>query len=200
MAYSVVFAAVLATVCAALLTGARSLTRPYAEANEEHEKTRYLLEALEVPFDADAPRDEIRATYEINIRETAPDGLRRYAYVRGGATVAVAVPFGGAGMWDQVRGFVALEPDLRTIRRLVVYEQNETPSKGGQIAKGFFLDRFEGKSAYGPDGRPGIRLVRDSAGLARNEIQAISGATMTCSRLETMLNESLARLDEEEGR
>ena len=43
---------------------------------------------------------------------------------------------------------------------------------------------------------PGIRIVRDGASEA-NEVDAITGATMTCEKVEAMLNATIRRIMKE---
>ena len=92
---------------------------------------------------------------------------------------------------------MCLKNDLRTIYGLSFYKQEETPGLGGEISADGFRDQFQGK-VVATDTEIGIRIVRDGAD-ADNEVDAISGATMTCDKVEAMLNELIAVMVEEDA-
>ena len=52
-----------------------------------------------------------------------------YAEIEAGNRVikAIAVIFKGAGLWGPIEGVIAFEPDLKTIRGIRFYSQEETP-------------------------------------------------------------------------
>jgi len=195
--HTLIYATVLGTVCAVLLTGAAALTAPYRRSNARAERIRNVLGVLGVPFDARAGSGELVRLYEENIRQQRLDGLDVYAYVpRGTDEVrAVAVPFAGPGLWGPIKGLLSLEADWKTIRGIRFYEQEETPGLGGEIASERFCKQFTGKRIVGPDGTYGFRIRRGGA-VALNEVDAITGATMTCRKVQDMLNEVIRRIGE----
>ncbi|MFW6163531.1 MAG: FMN-binding protein, partial [Planctomycetota bacterium] len=83
------------------------------------------------------------------------------------------------------------------IRGLAIYEQEETPGLGGEIGSAWFRQQFEGKRIVSPGGEPGIRIHRGDGPDAPNAADGISGATMTCERMEGMLNDVIARIVKE---
>jgi Na+-transporting NADH:ubiquinone oxidoreductase subunit C len=209
--YTVVYAAVLGTVCAALLTGVGRFTAPRREANASAERYRHVLEVLRVPYEEFTSPEELLALFERNVEVEEREGLRLYRYTGGedGVLEAVAVPLSGPGLWGPIRGFLALEPDMRTIRGLTFHEQEETPGLGGEIGSERFLRQFAGKRIVGPDGAPGVRLVQEGRSEAANEFDGITGATMTGERVQAILNgaatevvdlEAAPRREAEDGR
>ena len=88
-----------------------------------------ILAALKVPFEAGASAIELSEVYEANVKEETKGDMIFYAYSpadRAGETLAVVVEFAGPGLWGPVKGFLALEPDMKTIRGLTFYQQEET--------------------------------------------------------------------------
>jgi Na+-transporting NADH:ubiquinone oxidoreductase subunit C len=77
---------------------------------------------------------------------------------------------------------------MRTIQGLTFYEQEETPGLGGEIASSKFRGQFKGKLIVGEDGNPGI-IISSSGDPAPNKVDAITGATMTCNKVQMILNE-----------
>jgi Na+-transporting NADH:ubiquinone oxidoreductase subunit C len=199
---TIVYAAVLGLVCASLLTGAGRLAAPYRKANELAEEVRNILAVLGVPFAQDASSQELVEIYQRNVRLQQRGELTLYIYadpVAEGEVQAMAVPFVGQGLWGPVRGFLALEPDMKTIRGVSFYHQEETPGLGGEIGSAWFQEQFKGKLIEDPEGRLGIRVARGEGPRAPNEVDAISGATMTSQKVEEMLNAAIALIRKERG-
>ena len=196
--YTILYATVLGIVCALLLTGMDLFTETYREDNEEAEEKRNILGVLGVPFEIRASSKELLGVFESNVRIEKPADLTWYVYAGGEAgdcEPAVAVPFAGQGLWGPIKGFMSLKPDRKTIRGVTFYEQEETPGLGGEIASDWFRNQFKGKSIEDEGGKPGIRIRRSGTG--PNEVDAITGATMTCEKVEAMLNAVIARIVEE---
>lgn len=190
------FAVALGVSCSVLLVGANQFTRPYREANAKAEEVRNFLAALEAPVPAAATAEELLATFEANVREESRMGMRLFAYLPEGAEapVAVAVPFSGPGVWGPIEGVLALEPDLKTIRGVRFYKQEETPGLGGEIASDWFQQQFRGKRIVSASGEPGFRVRKPGTLKDDNVVDAVTGATMTSDRVEIMLNDLARRL------
>jgi Na+-transporting NADH:ubiquinone oxidoreductase subunit C len=184
--------AVLALVCATALTAVERFTADRKAANAEAEETRNMLGVLDVPFDAKAPAAELLNTFEQNVTTTQLGDLTFYVYEHPEAGPLWAMRFQGQGLWAPVEGLLCLEDDRRTIYRVSFYKQEETPGLGGEISADWFTDQFRGKVIL-TETDTGVRIVRDGADAA-NEVDAISGATMTCDKVEDMLNESIEKL------
>jgi Na+-transporting NADH:ubiquinone oxidoreductase subunit NqrC len=202
LGYNLIFALALGTACAVLLTGVSAATRARREMNERARMLRQALRVLGAPFDPEwsAPRliEEAEGLVQVDRR---PSGLTMYRYTPPGGKPLVAVPFEGNGLWGPIRGFLALEADLRTIHGLVFYYDEETPGIGSRINSGpEFRDQFQGRSIVGPSGQPGLEVVPPARPLAaRNQVHAISGATLTSNRVERMLDTLVRRIRAEAG-
>jgi Na+-transporting NADH:ubiquinone oxidoreductase subunit C len=101
------------------------------------------------------------------------------------------------GLWGVIKGVLALQPDLRTIRAISFYQQEETPGLGGEIASDWFRRQFENKQLASADGQAGFRVLKPGGRAGPAEVDGISGATMTSQRVELMLD-NLARSIAEE--
>jgi Na+-transporting NADH:ubiquinone oxidoreductase subunit C len=198
-AYTLFYAAVLGLVCALLLTAAASFTAPYKTANAKAEEARNILLALKVPLPAHASATEVLKVLKDNVHEKKRGTIVTYVYSppgAGGKTLAVAVRFVGPGLWGPVKGFLALEPDMKTIRGITFYEEEETPGLGGEITAPWFRKQFVGKSIVAPDGKPGMIISKPGV-TAVNKVDAISGATLTCDKVQAMLNKTIKNIVEE---
>ena len=197
--YTLFYAGVLGTVCSLLLTAAASFTKPYQQANAKAEKNHNILGVLQVPYPAESSSQELVKIFEDNVSLEQKGALTMYRYVPAkdsGNEETVAVGFEGPGLWGPVKGFLALGRDMRTIRGVTFYEQEETPGLGGEIAASWFREQFVGKSIVDEAGNPGI-IISSSEGTAPNKVDAISGATMTCDKVQAMLNEAIKSVVEE---
>jgi len=198
-AYTLIYAAVLGTVCATVLTFAASFTKPYKEANQKAEEAKNILLALKVPLPETPSSKEVVDAREKNVQEKQLGELTTYVYSppeANGKVLATAMRFAGPGLWGPVKGFLALEPDMKTIRGMTIYEQEETPGLGGEIVAPWFREQFTGKSIVDSAGVPGI-IISMGGEPAANKVDGISGATMTCDKVQAMLNEAIKRIVEE---
>jgi len=197
-AYTIGFAGILGVVCALLLTGAASFTAPYRESNAQAEEILNILSALGVPVEQGTSSQDLVELYDRNVQEQQRGDLTLYVYSLPGADKsqpkAYALRFAGPGLWGPMEGFLALEPDLKTIRAITFYRQEETPGLGGEIAADWFKKQFVGKSILNAVGEPGI-TIGGTAG--PNTVNAITGATMTCDKLQAILDGVLKQLVEE---
>ena len=198
--YTIFFSIILGLACATLLTAAAVVAGPKQKANRKAEKTRNILSALKVPFEAEASPADLIAIFEHDVEEQKDDSegaLELYLYKPEGsdAVKAVAVLFAGSGRNGSIKGILALEPDYKTIRGLTFYEQEETPGLGAEIVTEDFCGRFEGRYIADAEGQRGIDIIAGGAKQAQdNEIVGISGATMTCDKVEEMINKVIEAL------
>ena len=181
--YTVSFAAALGVACAFLLTAAKELTATRREENAKAEQMRHVLDVLGVDRSAARSSRDLVAVFDANVK-VEPRGSRPWYRFVGpdGRLRAVAVPFTGQGLWGTIRGYLALEPDLKRVRRVTFYEHAETPGLGGEIEKPAFRRQFEGMGVLLPNGRVGL------------QVQGIPGATMTSDRVRRMLTQVLEQV------
>lgn len=191
--YILCYAGILGAVCAFLLTATAQFTYPYKQANESAEKVSNILGILNVPVEADADSRRLIEIFKNNVFEEEKGGLIIYSYrPEGQAGVdAFAFPFSGPGLWGPIKGFLALESDLKTIRGISFYEQEETPGLGGEISSDWFRSQFVGKSIVDQSGKAGITIIKSRDKAGQNQVDAITGATMTCDKIEDMLNSAI---------
>ena len=114
------------------------------------------------------------------------------------ASTYYIVPLQGAGLWDAIWGYIALEEDMKTIKGAVFDHKGETAGLGAEITQDWFQDRFVGEKVYDTEGAlVGIDVSKtnnDPQGLDKDdhEVDAISGATITGDGVTDMIKERLA--------
>lgn len=105
---------------------------------------------------------------------------------------AYIVPVYGNGLWDRIWGFVALEPDLVTVRGVRFDHAGETPGLGARITDEGVQDRFVGKKIYDDLGElVSIDMVKgernDPSLYDDYHVDGLSGATLTAVGVNNML-------------
>jgi len=196
-AYTIVYAAVLGTTCALVLTFAASFTAPYKQANAEAEEVKNILLVLNVSIPDKASSAEMVKIYKENVREQKRGGITTYIYTPSANNEgSIAMRFAGPGLWGPIKGFLAMDPEITKIQGITFYEQEETPGLGGEIVKPSFRDKFVGLLIRDEAGKPGI-IIKNGGEAAANKVDGISGATMTCDKVQEMLNEAIRSIVEE---
>jgi Na+-transporting NADH:ubiquinone oxidoreductase subunit C len=105
---------------------------------------------------------------------------------------AYIVPMNGAGLWNEISGFVALETDLETVKGVVFDHVGETPGLGARITDENVQNRFVGKKIYDDIGNLlSIQMVKQETGdpglYDDYHVDGLSGATMTANGVNDML-------------
>jgi len=195
--YTLGYAGLLGSVCALLLTAVSSFTAPYRDANADAEMKRNILDVLGVRYSPDISSRQLLEVFESKVKQEDSGELILYRYIPpedSDEVESVAVVFEGPGLWGPIKGLLALGSDMETIKGLTFYEQEETPGLGGEIASVRFREQFEGKKITDDTGRIGIVIKPGGKASAINEVDAITGATMTCDKVEAILNEVITKI------
>lgn len=176
-----------------ILVGTYLLTRPLILSNQ--------LEALEAAVFRVLPGAETRKIYVIrdgsfSLRENVPTETTREettlfaGYDGEGGLIGYAIAAEGAGFQDTIRLLYGLDPHKRTILGMEVLESRETPGLGDKIIKDQnFLANFRQLSID-----PIIVVVPHGTSDDPNEVDSISGATISSKAVVQIINDSQQRL------
>ena len=107
---------------------------------------------------------------------------------------AYILPLYGAGLWDKIWGFVALDSEIKTIAGASFAHKAETPGLGARIASPQIQQRYVGKEIYDENGNlVSVKMVKGegNAGLTAHQVDGMSGATITGKGLNAMLENYL---------
>jgi Na+-translocating ferredoxin:NAD+ oxidoreductase subunit G len=108
-------------------------------------------------------------------------------YGADGAILGFAVPAGGPGFQDTIRVIYGLDPAGAKVLGMEVLESRETPGLGDRIYKDEkFVAEFHDLVV-----EPVIRLIKGH-GTAPNEVDAITGATISSTAIVRILNNANA--------
>ncbi|MEM9324807.1 MAG: NADH:ubiquinone reductase (Na(+)-transporting) subunit C [Bacteroidota bacterium] len=99
-------------------------------------------------------------------------------------------PTFGAGLWDWISSFVALEKDLNTIKGIAFDHKQETPGLGARITDAVVQDRFKGTKIFEDGQLVSVRMLKGegNSGLGDHQVDGLSGATMTANGVNDMLS------------
>ncbi|MEP2023553.1 MAG: NADH:ubiquinone reductase (Na(+)-transporting) subunit C [Reichenbachiella sp.] len=124
--------------------------------------------------------------------EARPYPVFMYMKEDGSGVDAYIFPMFGAGLWDWISGFVAVDSDLNTVRGVAFDHKSETPGLGARITDEAVKSRYEGKKLYGEDGKlQSVSMVKGEKGepLDPHHIDGMSGATLTGKGVNAMLKD-----------
>ena len=204
--YAIIYASVVVVIVAFLLAGVSSSLRPLQEENIRLDKKKQILSSLNIKNVADAAAeydkviksdliiDNAGATVKENggfeVANDAIDESNLPLYVAEvDGEKKYIIPMTGNGLWGGIWGYVAVNSDGNTIYGTYFSHASETPGLGAEIASEKFQSRFPGKSIIA-DGAVALGVTKKVAN-EESEVNAISGATITCNGVNAMLQNTM---------
>jgi Na+-transporting NADH:ubiquinone oxidoreductase subunit C len=83
------------------------------------------------------------------VYEISPNGVRADAMAKRGVDPdGYIFAVNGFGLWDAIFGYLAIEPDGKTVRGIAWYEHKETPGLGANITNPAWQKNFAGKQLF----------------------------------------------------
>lgn len=208
--YIFIYASVMVVIVAFLLAFVSSALKPIQQKNIDLDKKKQILSALNV-FEKDAAAAEaaydkyIKAELLLNADGTVKSETGAFAVESGkigeelplyvceveGETKYI-VPLFGAGLWNVIWGYIALNDDKETIYGVYFSHAGETPGLGAEITNyEIFQKPFIGKYAM-KNGEPAISVVKfGKVADTTCEVDGISGGTITSVGVDNMLKTCL---------
>ncbi len=150
---------------------------------------------------SDGSIDESVNAFDINLKAEIKKPVEEQRFPifiakKDGKTYYV-IPLYGKGLWDDIWGYMALEEDMNTVKGVKFGHKGETPGLGAEITKKWFENQFKGEKIFDKNGEfKGITLSKsnkdpENKDKEDNEIDAISGATLTGNGVSEMIKERL---------
>lgn len=172
----------LGVVFAILLAGAQTTLQPTIRANQE----RALIEAIGMVVPGTVRTEKVRlAGYDREVFKCLDSD---------GKLVGWAIDAVGMGFADQIREVIGLSPDVEKITGLKVIENVETPGLGNKVAaepqdeaERVWADQYDDLAA-GTE----ITVVKRLPEAGKNEVQAVTGATISSKAVTEAANKAIA--------
>ena len=212
--YTFLYAVVMVVIVAALLSVISLSLQPLQEKNRMNEKRQNILSAINITSDATTAEElltkYVKEQYVINAKGEKISGKQAFdidiaveysknadsrnlpVYVANidGATKYI-LPIYGAGLWGPIWGYISLNEDKKTVYGIFLGHQGETPGLGAEIATENFTSKFQNINIQQGSGY-GIAIVK---GAANNQVESISGGTITSKGVEAMLKSYLTNYE-----
>lgn len=171
-----------------LIVLAYQSTLPAVEANRAARLDRAIHEVL-----SGIGRYETLYLYQGALTDKLPDGVdgraleKVYAgFAEDGRRVGFAIAGGAPGFQDVIRILVGFDPASHATLGLTILDSRETPGLGDKIQSEGWLAQF--RSAVTP-----LTPVKPSTAREPNEVDTITGATISSRAVVTAVNESVER-------
>lgn len=192
--YTFVYMTVVVIIVAVLLAVVSQALAPKQQANILLDKQKQILGALKIDYSTGDPAD----IYMALVNDTLNYGEQEvYVANLNGATKYI-LPLSGKGLWGGIGGYLALDEDKNTIYGVNFNHESETPGLGAKIVEMPFREQFEGKHIRNAAGEVVSVAVLKAGKHAegQEQVDAISGATITSSGVSTMLEVNLGEYAE----
>ncbi|MFA4842520.1 MAG: FMN-binding protein [Candidatus Omnitrophota bacterium] len=176
----IIFVIIMGTVSGLLLVGVNTYTMPLILKNEEFKLKTSVLAVLEIVHED----SNATSVFKEQVKELQKEGYAFYTSTDG----AVAFEFRGSGLWGPIAGIISVEKDLKTIRKIKITYQEETPGLGGRIAEADYLKQFKRKELL-----PRLVFMPEGKASQKNEVDAITGATGSSRAFERLINENVQK-------
>ena len=206
--YIITYSVVMVVIVAVLLSLAAIGLKPRQDANILNEKKTQIVKALgydpaTVSYDkvvAEAAllnaegavvNNDVAKVFEAlqSVKDSRDAGEFPIFKATDGSVV---VPLYGAGLWGPIWGYVALAPDMNTVKGIVLDHAGETPGLGAEIATAKHQALYVGKTVFEGDELVGITLKKGGAAEgAMHEVDAITGGTKTSDGVSAMIKDCL---------
>ena len=179
----------LAAFFGASLAGIQLTLAPKIEANKLNETLEKVPELI---LGADAARALAEEDRQMDIeRQYMEAGNKIYSVFQartGGKTDGWVVKASGQGYADKIELLVGVNAKAETITGLFILDQKETPGLGNKIMEPAWRNQFNDKAT-----QQQLTAVKTKASKA-NEINAITGATISSKAVCDIVNQSLNNL------
>lgn len=179
----------LASFFGAALAGIQLTLAPKIEANKLNETLEKVPELI---LGADAAQALAENGQEMTIdRQYMTAGSKTYSVFNAGMDNQITgwvIKAAGQGYADKIELLVGVDKTVNTITGLFILDQKETPGLGNKIMEKAWRGQFSGKPIEKP-----LTAVKTGAD-AVNEINAITGATISSKAVCDIVNQSLKNL------
>jgi len=217
--YVVVYAAVIAAVFTGAIMALHVATRDVVERNEQLAFQKAMVELFDLG-DVDTLTDqqivELYDKHVVDVSDTLklvdPETGQEFKVyhcvdVEGMAT-KMAFSFTGTGFWARIDGLIAVSPGFLSpspgsearVLGIAFLAHQETPGLGGRITERQWRQKFLGLDFSPP--RAGGQWIYIGGPVATDpgsprynrRVDAITGATGTCTAVESFLNQQIAAI------
>ncbi|MGD9818973.1 MAG: FMN-binding protein [Desulfomonilaceae bacterium] len=192
---NIAFIFVIAFLFAGLTSGVNMALSKRIQLNEQTRLSKQLLEVLGIPFSSELSPAGVQALESEYVKSIKFGPMDIYAsFDDKGSVQRYAFPITGKGLWGSIQGLMSLDKDFSKIEGLIFTSHVETPGLGARIDEKWFRDQFRGLDLTRKASPERYVLVQSGARDSANRVDSITGATITSTAVETMLNRDIQRI------
>jgi len=191
--FPVIYMFLVTAIFSSIVIGFTQFTSSRVDANKKLAFEKAVLMVLPGLYDEKGKPQGLQLHMRFVEKVNQPDdhSAQAYTLTDSGKIIAYALPITGPGFWAPIKAVIGIKADRKTITAIAFYRQNETPGLGAEITKPQFRNQFKDKVMLMSD-KP-LSFERPGTMLNENAVHAITGATQTCTRLETIINDALVK-------
>ena len=119
-------------------------------------------------------------------------GIEYYTAIKGGETAAYIFTESAKGYGGDVSVMTAVKPDGTVAGVAILDVSGETPGLGQNAAKESFYSQYAGL-------KKGVSLIKNGAKAENNEVDAVTGATITSTAVTRAVNAALDDFEKVKG-
>lgn len=211
--YTFLYSVIMVVVVAALLSVVSLSLQPIQNENKQNEKRQNILSAIHISSTAANSAElfdkYIKEQFILNAKGEKVEGnafnisidkqyslpvekreLPVFVAEIDGA-VKYILPIYGAGLWGPLWGYISLDENKDNVYGTFFDHQGETPGLGAEITTPQFNNQFQNKQIFSGNRLVGIHIVKGGNASGPNEVDAISGGTITSQGVEAMIKNYL---------
>jgi electron transport complex protein RnfG len=166
---------IIGIISGALLSGISSWAAPKIEANRKAETERAIFVVQQ-----EATKYKKVEKLDFELYEVFDEENKSLGY---------ALPHEGNGFQGKIRLIIGLNKELTNVLGMEVLEQVETPGLGTKVTETPFTDQFINLVVT-----PQINSVKGIQPQNPNEVQALTGATISSKAVVRIINDGINRL------
>ena len=161
--------------------------------------TQYIIEELSLTNNGDI--DNAVSAFNINLALEIKKDINTQRFPLYVANVDnnkyYIIPLRGNGLWNAIWGYMALKEDINTIKGVSFGHKAETAGLGAEITQDWFTNSFVDEKILNDNGDfVGVYVTKtnndpENTDKNDNEVDAISGATITGDGVADMIKERL---------
>ncbi len=185
--YTIIYSAVIVVIVAFLLAFVFQALKSKQDANVALDQKKQILNSLNI---RDLGNEETEATYKkvVKSEQKVNEGTIYTCDINGQTKYVFTVK--GMGLWGGINGFISVNDDKNTVYGAYFNHEGETAGLGAEIKDNAdWQKKFQGKKLFKEGDTQNIALsVKKKVENTSNEVDAVTGATLTSNGVAEMLS------------
>jgi Na+-transporting NADH:ubiquinone oxidoreductase subunit C len=192
--FSIVYMFIITLIFTSIVTITRHFTHDLIELNEQAKMKGIILNVFGIAADRDLSPGDVVELFNSSVLSFELNNRTVYAAMEtdGKSPKGYAFQISGPGFWGPIHAIAAVDATAKRMLGVRFYSHVETPGLGARISEQWFTQQFESLliSESAKNGKV-FTLHRPGKAHGENQLNAITGATMTSQAVEAFLNREL---------